>query len=106
MVAPYFCPVCFMKHEKCQCLNVMRQKMGLPPLTKKENDIPLPKPYQTIVTHQRTLLNIYTEDALLEYADARVEELRGLLQETLQPGAYGVGSTLAVRIESALRRVK
>lgn len=32
------------------------------------------------------------------------DELAALLQETLRPGAYGIGSTLAARIEAALAK--
>lgn len=35
-------------------------------------------------------------------AEALAEEYRKLLAETLKPGAYGIGSTLAQRIDAAL----
>ena len=37
---------------------------------------------------------------------AKSPMLLSLLQETLQPGAYGVGSTLASRIEAAIAEVE
>ena len=47
----------------------------------------------------------YTDDEVLELLTAAEESirLRRLLEETLKPGAYGVGSTLASRIEAALK---
>jgi hypothetical protein len=46
-------------------------------------------------------------DALAAIKAARVQalEMLALLQETLQPGAYGMGSTLAERIEAIVLKV-
>lgn len=40
--------------------------------------------------------------ATLAARDAEIARLRELLAETLRPGAYGLGSTLAARIDAAL----
>ncbi len=48
----------------------------------------------------------YGYEAAYTHNQVEVQRLRELLKETLQTGAYGVGSTLASRIDQALLGAK